>query len=105
MTSDHQNTDIHWVNHNIVENRISGNHVPDDKPVKDITDIENKDLIPLIADHKELYNNFLTRIQRVLTKPIPSMQCLTSNVPKHIRHKHSKEMSKKSKKVFIRVAQ
>ena len=105
MTSDHQNTDIHWVNHNIVENRISGNHVPDDKPVKDITDIENKDLIPLIADHKELYNNFLTRIQRVLTKPIPSMQCLTSNVSKHIRHKHSKEMSKKSKKVFIRVAQ
>ena len=101
MTSDHQNTDIHWVNHNIVENRVSGNHLPDDKPVKNIMDVENKDLIPSIADHKELYNNYLVHIQRILTKRIPSLEGLSSNVPKHIKHKHSEEMSKKSKKVFI----
>ena len=35
VTSDHQNTNIHWVNHNRVENRVSGNHLHDDK-------IENK---------------------------------------------------------------
>jgi len=101
MTSDHQNTDIHWVNHNIVENRFSGNHLPDDKPVKNIMDVENKDLIPSIADHKELYNNYLVHIQRILTKRIPALEGLSSNVPKHIKHKHSEEMSKKSKKVFI----
>lgn len=101
MTSDHQNTDIHWVNHNIVENRVSGNHLPDDKPVKNIMDVENKDLIPSIADHKELYNNYLVHIQRILTKRIPSLEGLSSNVPKHIKHKHSEEMRKKSKKVFI----
>lgn len=101
MTSDHQNTDIHWVNHNIVENRVSGNHLPDDKSVKNIMDVENKDLIPSIADHKELYNNYLVHIQRILTKRIPSLEGLSSNVPKHIKHKHSEEMSKKSKKVFI----
>lgn len=101
MTSDHQNTDIHWVNHNIVENRVSGNHLPDDKPVKNIMDVENKDLIPSIVDHKELYNNYLVHIQRILTKRIPSLEGLSSNVPKHIKHKHSEEMSKKSKKVFI----
>ena len=101
MTSDHQNTDIHWVNHNIVENRVSANHLPDDKPVKNIMDVENKDLIPSIADHKELYNNYLVHIQRILTKRIPSLEGLSSNVPKHIKHKHSDEMSKKSKKVFI----
>ena len=28
MTSDHQNNDIDWVNHNIVENHVSGNHLP-----------------------------------------------------------------------------
>lgn len=101
MTSDHQNTDLHWVNHNIVENRVSGNHLPDDTPVKNIMDVENKDLIPSIADHKELYNNYLVHIQRILTKRIPSLEGLSSNVPKHIKHKHSEEMSKKSKKVFI----
>ena len=101
MTSDHQNTDIHWVNHNIVENRVSGNHLPDDKPEKNVMDVENKDLIPSIADHKELYNNYLVHIQRILTKRIPSLEGLSSNVPKHIKHKHSEEMSKKSKKVFM----
>ena len=101
MTSDHQNTDIHWVDHNIVENWVSGNHLPDDKPVKNIMDVENKDLIPSIADHKELYNNYLVHIQRILTKRIPSLEGLSSNVPKHNKHKHSEEMSEKSKKVFI----
>ena len=101
MTSDHQNTDIHWVNQNIVENTVSGNHLPDDKPVKNVTDVENKDLIPSIADHKELYNNYLVHIQKILTKRIPSLEGLSSNVPKHIKHKHSEEMSKKSKKVFM----
>ena len=101
MTSDHQNTDIHWVNHNIVENRVSGNHLPDDKPLKNIMDVENKDLIPSIADHKELYNNYLVHIQGILTKRIPSLEGLSSTVTKHIKHKHSEEMSKKSKKVFI----
>lgn len=101
MTADHQNTDIHWVNHNIVENRVSGNHLPDDKPVRDVLDVENKDLIPSFADHKELYNNYLVHIQRILTKRIPALQCLSDHVPKHIKHKHSQEMSKKSKKVIV----
>lgn len=100
MTSDHQNTDIHWVNHNVVENRVSRNKSPDNKPIKNIADVENKDLIPCIADHKEPYNNFLVHIQRILTKRIPSLQCLSGNVPKHIKHKHSNEMRKKSKKVI-----
>ena len=99
MTSDHQNTDIHWVNHNIVENCISGNDLPDDKPLKNVQDVENKDLISSFADHKELYTNYLIHIQRILARRIPALHCLLDHVPKHIRHKHSYEMSKKSKKV------
>ena len=99
MTSDHQNTDIHWVNHNLVENRVSGNHLPDDRPVKDVLDVENKDLIPSFADHKELYNNYLVHIQRILTRRIPALQWLSNQVPKHIWHKHSQEMRQPSKKV------
>ena len=99
MTSDHQNTDIHWVNDNIVENRISGNDLPDDKPLKNVQDVENKDLIPSFADHKELYTKYLIHIQRILTRRIPALHCLLDHVPKHTRHKHFNEMNKKSKKV------
>ena len=100
MSSQHQNVDIHWVNHSIVENRVSGNHLPDDKPVKDIKDVQNKDLLPSMADHKALYDNYIIHIQRILVKRIPSLKCFAECVPKHIIHKHSKEMNQKSKKVI-----
>ena len=100
MSSDHQNTDIHWVNHNIVENRVSGNHLADDRPIMDVADVQNKDLIPSMADHKALYDNYLVHIQRILVKRIPALQCLGNHVPKHIKHRHSEEMSKQSKKVL-----
>jgi len=105
MTSDHLNTDIHWVNHNIVENQVSGNHLPDDKPVKNIMDVENKDLTPSIADHKELYNNYLLHIQRILTQRFPSVEGLSSNVPKHIKRKHSEENNEKKEQKGIYLVQ
>ena len=97
MTSDHQNTEIHWVNHNIVENRVSGNHLPDNRPVKDILDVENKILIPSFVDHKELYNDYQVHIQRILTRRIPALQWPSNKVPKHIEHKHSPETRQPSK--------
>ena len=100
MTSENQNVDIHWVNHNIVENRVSGNHPADDKPTKDIKDLQNKDLLPSMADHKALYDNYIIHIQRILVKRIPSFKCLVECVPKHIKHKHFEEMNQKSKKVI-----
>jgi hypothetical protein len=98
MTSENQNVDIHWVNHNIVENRVSGNHLADDKPTKDIKDLQNKDLLPSMADHKALYDNYIIHIQRILVKRIPSFKCLVECLPKYIKHKHSEEMNQKSKK-------
>lgn len=35
MTEDNQNKDLHWVNHVKITNRVSGNHLPDDKPTLD----------------------------------------------------------------------
>ena len=99
MSAEHQNVDIHWVNHNIVENRVSGNHLPDDEPIQDITDLQNKDLLPSMADHKALYDNYIIHIQRILVKRIPSLKCLDECAHKHIVHKHSKEMNQRSKKV------
>lgn len=49
MTEDHQNKDIHWVNHNVVFNRLSGNHLPDDKPISSIKDLDNARLLPSMS--------------------------------------------------------
>ena len=98
MSAEHQNADIHWVNHNIVENRVSGNHLPDDKPIKDIKDLQNKDLLPSTVDHKALYDNYIIHIQRILVKRILSLKCLDECAQKHIVHKHSKEMIRGAKR-------
>ena len=100
MPSDHQNSDIHWVNHNIVENRVSGNHLADARPLMVVANVQNKDLIPSMADDKALYDIYLVHIQHILVKRIPALQCLRNHIPKHIRHRHSEEMRKQSKKVL-----
>ena len=51
MTEDHQNKDIHWVNHNFVFNRLSGNHLPDVKPISSIKDLDNARLLPSMSEH------------------------------------------------------
>ena len=100
MPSDHQNSDIHWVNHNVIENRVFGNHLADARPIMVVANVQNKDLIPSMADHKALYDIYLVHIQHILVKRIPALQCLRNHIPKHIRQRHSEEMSKQSKKVL-----
>lgn len=95
--------DIYWVNYNIVENWVFGNYLFDDKLLKNIMDVENKDLIFFIVDYKELYNNYFVYIQRILIKRILFLEGFLSNVIKYIKYKYLEEMSKKSKKVFIQL--
>ena len=66
----------------------------------DVADVQNKDLIPSMADHKALYDNYLVHIQHILVKQIPALQCLGNHVPKHRKQRQSEEMSKQSKKVL-----
>ena len=64
MTQDHQNKDIHWVNHNVLFNRLSGNHLPDDKPVSSIKDRDNARLLPSMSDNSCQRLDYKTLVQR-----------------------------------------
>ena len=98
ITSDHQNTDIHWVNH--VRTRLVAIISLMKNQWRTLWMLRTK-IEPSIADPKELYNNYLLHIQRILTKRFPSVEGLSSNVPKHIKHKHSEENNEKKEQKGI----
>ena len=52
MTEHNRNKDLHWVNHVKIINRVSGNHLPDGKPILDsVMQLDNCKVIPSVADH------------------------------------------------------
>lgn len=99
MTEDNQNKDIHWVNHNAVQNRESGNHLCNNLPICDINDRDNVKLLPSSTDHILQRENYITLVGRVITQEIPYLKFCQDSFPQHIQHLHSKEMSRKSEKV------
>ena len=100
MTEDHQNKDTHWVNHNVVFNRLSGNHLPDDKPISSIKDLDNARLLPSMSDHSCQRLDYKTLVQRVLTNNLQCFESLKGEVTNHIPHPYSDVMCKKTEKVI-----
>ena len=96
MTEDHQNKDIHWVNHNVVFNRLSGNHLPHDKPISSIKDLENARLLPGMSDHSCQRLDYKTLVQRVLTNNLQCFESLKGEVTNHIPHPYSDVICKKT---------
>lgn len=94
MIEDHQNKDIHLVKHNVhvVFHRVSGNQLPDDKPICNIADFEYAKLPPSLSDHTWQRLDYVTLIERVLTNNLPCLASYQSEVTQHIPHQHSKEM-------------
>ena len=46
-----QNWDVHWVNHSMVENRVTGNHLLTARE-KDILDTPNIQFLPGVEDQR-----------------------------------------------------
>ena len=65
MTMNAPNHDFHWVNHSMVENRVSGNHLSTKKE-KGINDIPNIQFLPSIGDQKQERMNYIVLVSRIL---------------------------------------
>lgn len=100
MTEDNQNKDHHWVNHVKVTNRVSGNHLPDEKPIVDsVMNLDNYKIIPPVPEHISQRGNYIILIERIITEEIPCLAFCKDVVTTRIPHRYSKEMSAKTEKV------
>ena len=99
MRSDNQNKDFHWTNMNFVMNRVSGLHLPDDEPIRQLSDLPNGAVLPQAKDHPNSRENYIVLVGRIITECIPALNFLKHAVQKHIHHKYSVEMAQCSTKV------
>ncbi len=99
MTMTSQNRDIHWVNHVMIENRVSGNHLSSEEPKADIHDIPNIVFLPSVVDERQQRLNYVVLVSRILSDYFDAFAEFKDVCVKHVPHKYSKEMSEKSDKV------
>ncbi|KAK3721664.1 hypothetical protein QZH41_013812 [Actinostola sp. cb2023] len=101
MTSDNQNKDKHWCNHNAVINRVEPVNVSNDKPIADLLDVPNKTILPTIEDHTKLMKDLTVLVARVFVENFTSFSVFKDVVPNHIRHKYSHQLVKKTNMVNL----
>ena len=78
MTSENQNKDHHWCNHNVVFDRVNPAEMPDDKPLSCILDVPNKLLLPALEDNKNILNHFAALVSSVLVENLSSFEFLNT---------------------------
>ena len=94
MTEDHQNLDAHYCTVMSTENRVSGNHLNNDKPICELSELENATFCPSKFDHNKQHQNYIDLVCRVVTNSIPCLNSLKDAVIHHISHQYSKDMMK-----------
>lgn len=99
MTMEFQNRDFHWVNHQMVENRVSGNMLKNSGPKQDLMVVCNKKFLPTLNDQTAQRYNYIILCSRILVEYFDALAPLADACIQHIPHKYSDELSKKTNKV------
>jgi hypothetical protein len=102
MTMANQNQDVHWVNHKMVQNRVSGNQLPWQGPKQELMDVPNIKFLPNMQDHKKQRHNYIVLVSRILVSYFDCFEPLKDSCIQHIPHNYTKEMNQKSEKVYIK---
>ena len=96
VLTSHCNADVHWINQYITFDRVPSAHLDDQKPLADLKELPLTEYILSQEEERQLRNNMIVLVARVLTKMIPCLAYIKDAVPKHIPHSYSKEMANKS---------
>ncbi|XP_028413964.1 uncharacterized protein LOC114536823 [Dendronephthya gigantea] len=103
MTEENQNPDAHYCTLMSTENRVSGNHLNNDKPICDLNALENATFCPSKFEHSKQRQNYIDLVSRVMTNSISCLKGLKEAVTYHISHQYSKEMAKPTDTTLIGV--
>ena len=95
MTSDDQNKDLHWCNHNAYLDRVNPTNLSDNAPIADLQDVPNSIFLPSLNDHNLLQTDFTVLIGRVLVENFPVFSIFRDAIPQCIKHTYSEEMKQK----------
>ena len=99
MTMVSQNHDFHWINHQVIENRISGATLNSSEPQGLLSNVSNLKFLPSLEDQRRQTHNFIILTSRILVNYFKALSPLAEACIQLIPHKYSEEMSQKTNKV------
>ena len=66
ITSDNQNKDYHWCNHNTHLDRVNPVHLENDVPTANLQALPNSAFLPSLDDQNSLLSDFVVLVRRVI---------------------------------------
>lgn len=99
MSSERQNKNIHRFALNAIQDRINGLDLLDDKPIKDVLEMENIEFLPSITDNEDLLHDLIPLCARIAIEKLPAFECFRDVKVCHIPHRYSQVTKQKSAQV------
>ena len=101
MRMDAQSKSLHYFNAYAVKNRLSTAELEDNPSLHDFSTFQASTLLPSEADLTAIQKNLAVLTSRVLKKHFPFFAKFGVKMERHIKHKHYKQMCRKSDVVCI----
>ncbi len=99
MMKGNQNKDYHMFQYVAYENRISANHLSDEKPIADICKLPLTTFLPSVQEQEILAEELATLVGHKWAEHIPALEWFEDYLPDNIYHKHMDDVTKKTNKV------
>lgn len=103
MRSDHKSEVLHMFSMLAGLSRTPAPQLSHMGQVAQLKDVKTESFLPSVDDARKTKSNLIILVSRILTEYIDSMAPLGKSIPKHIEHRYSKEMAKKSEVVVLDV--
>ncbi|XP_066914508.1 uncharacterized protein [Clytia hemisphaerica] len=91
-----QNKDLHLFASNLIKNRVDFKHLPNDRPIGKISELNMSKLVPNINEWKSYVSSCKVLISRILIEFFPEFKIFSSVYPDHIPHQYYDAMKEKS---------
>ena len=95
MSMQSQNRDYHWVNHQMIENRVSVAHQNSTGSKANLQEISNIRLLPTLEDQQCQRSNYIVLTSQILVDYFDALAPLKDVCILHIPHKFTNKMSQK----------
>ena len=103
VSSDHQKSLVHMYSILAGRSRTPASHLSHQGTVADLAGLSYTEFLPTQDDVECVTSNLVVIVSRILTEYISDLSPLSKAVIKHIPHKYSAQMSKKSEVVVLDV--
>ena len=103
LRSDHQGKMLHMFSLLVGRSRTPAPELPFTGQLSRLTDASPQYFLPTSLDVATVKNNLVVLVGRILTEYFPALAPFSKVVPKHIPHRYSAKMSKKSDVVVLDV--